>query len=158
MNPTDDDYYYDSFVNYKETTNDPGPWMLIGVLSYSGFCVLLLPVLVWIHNRRMKNPLNFQRLVHFSSTDEGEIEVVTTKGENKTRYISSVSIEPAYESNNENNGGIINADDEISNVSSLFLPPFDVKLCCELYTDNNKINRVTATSKRKLHVEICAAN
>jgi hypothetical protein len=117
MGPANDDYYYDSFVNYKETTNDPGPWMLIGALSYSGFCVLLLPVLVWISNRRKKNTRNFQRLIEISSTAEGDTEVVTTNRKNKARYNSSPSIEPAYESNNESNGGVINADDEISNVS-----------------------------------------
>ena len=41
-----DDYYDDGFANYIPTSRDPGPYMLIGVVSFAGLCILLLPIAV----------------------------------------------------------------------------------------------------------------
>ena len=49
-----DDYYYDSFSDYVPTTIDPGPWMLIGVSLYSIFCILFLPICVFVAKKRRK--------------------------------------------------------------------------------------------------------
>jgi len=51
MVSSDDEYYYYGFDNYVPKTQDPGPWMLIGVCIYSIFCVLILPVLVIVGDR-----------------------------------------------------------------------------------------------------------
>lgn len=81
MESTDDDYY-DSFENYVETTNDPGPWILIGVTLYSTICLLILPVLV----RRRKSGSGIRTQVdsdlnhsHSSSTINNQIEVVISE-------------------------------------------------------------------------------
>ena len=53
-----DDNYDDGFDDYVPKTHDPGPWMLIGVCTYSIFCVLILPVLVILGKRREQRLLD----------------------------------------------------------------------------------------------------
>lgn len=54
LNSGSDDYAYDDdgFEDYDAKTTEPGPWLLIAVLSYSVLCILLLPVLVVIERKR----------------------------------------------------------------------------------------------------------
>ncbi len=50
-------YYYYGFENYVPTTNDTGPWMLIGVSAYSLCCLLVLPIMVKIGKKRIKRQM-----------------------------------------------------------------------------------------------------
>lgn len=118
MESNDDDYYYDSFLNYKETTNDPGPWMLIGVVSYSACCVLLLPILVRVSKSRQRKR-SFLRNVQGFSSNDGEIEIVAMERNIGTRQNASTSVKPAQEKNHEINDVISIPTDEISHVSTL---------------------------------------
>jgi hypothetical protein len=118
MESTDDDYYYDSFVNYQETTNDPGPWMLVGVLSYSVCCILLLPILVQVSNKRKrKRARSFQRNVQCSTTAGGEIEIVAAKGERKTQNKYFAPVESSLESSNEPDGDMNGTENDAYHVS-----------------------------------------
>lgn len=120
MESTDDDYYYDSFVNYQETTNDPGPWMLVGVLSYSAFCILLLPILVQVSNKRKrKRARGFHRDVQCSTTAGGEIEIVAAKEGRKTQIKSFAPVESSFESSIEPDGDMNNAENDVYHVSCL---------------------------------------
>jgi hypothetical protein len=90
----DDDYYYDSFENYEETTTDPGPWMLVGTVSYSACCVLLLPLLVMVSKscQRKKAP---------KITSGRDLEMTATNSEHKTQLGNSPSADQVYESNKD---------------------------------------------------------
>lgn len=52
------DYFDDGFDNYEPKTIAPGPWMLIGVSIYSILCVVILPFLVVLGNKRDKKRIH----------------------------------------------------------------------------------------------------
>ena len=68
----DDDYYYEGFDNYVPKTVDPGPWMLIGVSVYSLLCIIILPFLVVIGNRRERRRMEKKKL------EGNDLELVST--------------------------------------------------------------------------------
>lgn len=69
MVSTGDDYYGDDdgFDNYIPNSVDPGPWMLIGVCLYSVFCIVILPIIVFLGRRRKEG-----RLEHHMYQEEDE--------------------------------------------------------------------------------------
>lgn len=77
---TDDDSYDDdgSFRNYISKGTDPGPWMLIGVCLYSTFCILLVPILVFIGNRLKDRRLQLNTWKEDEDQDQDEEEDVET--------------------------------------------------------------------------------
>lgn len=72
MSAEDDDYYYEGFDNYVPKTVDPGPWMLIGVSVYSLLCIIILPFLVVIGNRRERRRMEKKKL------EGNDLELVST--------------------------------------------------------------------------------
>ena len=60
-NNDDDGYTYDDYI---PKTNDPGPWILIGISIYSFMCLVVLPFLVICGNRREKKLRNREQWKH----------------------------------------------------------------------------------------------
>lgn len=99
---SDDSFTFDDYVT---KTNDPGPWIFIGVSLYSFFCLSLLPIVVMYGNRREKRLLDREEWnktrddeddssCSLSETIEelGHIGAVETElVENKATKISTVS-------------------------------------------------------------------
>ncbi len=78
------DYYSDyyDYEGYEAKTNDPGPWMLIGVCLYSVLCVVLLPLLVMWGNRREKRRVDkeeWNRVEMSGSVEDPESTMDETK-------------------------------------------------------------------------------
>ena len=91
----DDRYYETDFDNYVPKTNDPGPWLFIGVCIYSVICLAILPLVVMCGNRREKRRVD--REEWNKSEDDNEEEISESKEE--TDHIGAVETELVQDTN-----------------------------------------------------------
>ena len=99
------DYYEDdasaTFDDYIPITNDPGPWMFIGVSAYSLFCLLILPFLVICGSRHEKRKLDREEWNKIEAENNG---LSFDNSETKEDMEDIGAIETELVENNDNLG------------------------------------------------------